>query len=399
VVGLVLVLGTTEAAFADDFVVSADTTDTNGGHTVDGGDTLTINSGVTIDHSGQAASSAVNTTGGTNAVVNNGTIIGDGSIDGQAVVLNGNGSSLNNTGSISTTSTSQTGSHAVAAYGLTAEVTNSGSITTSGDNAHGVYLDRATPSVENSGLIMVTGSGSNAVHFNSSSTSYTTNGRTISTQGQAIYFNAGENGLNLNAPAYIEGGITLGSSSFVTINTGQSHSFQWTFDGAPWFSMTINGSVPTVISGTTVASIDPTIFEAAPTGINETLNQIYDSIGERSQSVFPGATGGTQVSTKKYGPLPDDPVVAGPRQPNKWVSGFGSVASHAASGVKLGYTTAQAGKVAGMDWARAPDRIFGITAGGTAGLFAANAAFMQSHRVRGAGGFLGYMARKTWVML
>lgn len=388
--GLASILAFAQPVLADSFVISSDTTDTNGGNTIDGGDTITINSGVTVDHTGQATLSAINTTGGANNVINNGTIIGNGTADGSGVVLNGSSSSLNNAGSIRTSSA---GSHAVATFGFNAELTNSGTISTSGDASHGVYMDQASAELINSGTISVSGIGSNAVHFDSASESYSTNGKTISENGQAIYFGGAENDLTLTAPAYIEGGITLGSSSFVTINTGRSHSFQWTFDGAAWNSMTINGSVPTVISGTTVASIDPTMFNDATSGMSETVDQVFDSISERAQTIFPGATRGLSVSTK-LGQVPDDPIVAAPASTNKWGSGFGGVTAHAASGVNLAYTTAQVGKVAGMDWATSPDQIFGITAGGNVSWFAADAAFMASHRIRTVGGFIGaYCAR------
>jgi autotransporter-like protein len=388
-----LALSMTSAASADIFVIGADTTDTNGGLTVDGSDTLTINTGVTVDHTGQPTLSAINTTGGNNAIVNNGTIIGDGSLDGRAIVTNGANSTLTNNGVIRTFTTSQTGSTAVEFVGNGATVTNSGTISTAGDNANGILLGGSTAFVTNTGTIWVTGANASAVQFDSSTTGYTTNGITISEQGDAIQFNAGENSLNLNAPAFIEGGISLANSTFVTINTGQSQSFQWTFTGVPWFSMTINGTVPTVISGTTVASIDPTIFEAAPTGMTQTSAQIFGLTSGRTQSILPDSTTGIAASTK-IGPPLADPVVVGPARANRWVAGYGGLASHSASGVNLGYFTGQAGVVAGIDWTGQPDRAFGIAAGGGFNAFSANAPFMRSYRSQTTSGVLALYGAK-----
>lgn len=390
------VLGGVTAVNADDFIVAADGTATNGGATVNGSDTLVVNSGVTLDHSGQPVGPAIETTGGNNTVTNNGTVIGDGGIDARAVVMNGASSTFINTGTVTTTTTSQSGSFAVETVGNGAVINNSGTISTSGDDAHAVVLGGSTTDVTNSGTIIATGANADAVRFNSSTESYTTSGRTISKQGAAVYFGAGENSLNLNAPAYVEGTLTLANSTFVTINTGQSHSFQWTFDGTPWNTLTINGSVPTVISGTTVASIDPTIFEAAPTGMIELSSQVADLLGARTETLLPD---GVSVSTK-LSPMPDDPPVTKARTFNRWTAVFGNVAGHAASGAKLGYGTAQAGVVAGIDWAPQADRVFGLMAGGAAGRFAVDAPFMRSHRIQTQAGFAGfYGARRLGLAL
>ncbi len=377
---------------ADDFVVSTSTTATNGGAVINGTDTLTINTGATIDHTGQAVGPAVSTTGGGNDVVNNGTIIGDGTSDARGVVLNEASSSFTNTGTVRTTANN---GHTVEALSNGATITNSGTFSTIGDNAHALYFSgQSAGEGTNSGTIIATGAGSDAVHFNGSNATYTSSGATISRQGAAIYFGGAENGLTLNAPAYVEGTIILGGSTGVAINTGRSHSFQWTFGGAQWFSMNISGSVPYVISGTTVASIDPTGFDAAPTGMLETSTQVFGAIGDRAAHLLPKLNIGPSVSTKLGTPIMEPPVTKA-RSFRRWATVLGSAGWHAPSGVKLGYQTAQAGVVAGLDWATDRDRVFGLMAGGALGRFAANATFMQSYRIQSNTGFIGlYGARR-----
>jgi autotransporter-like protein len=379
---------------ADVFVIGTDTASTNGGFTVDGSDTLTINSGVTVDHSGQPALPAINTTGGNNAIVNNGTVIGDGLIDGRAVVANGANSSFTNTGIVRTFGTTQTGSNAVEFVGNGGTVINSGTISTAGDNANGILLGGSTSFVTNTGTIRATGANANAVQFDTATVGYTTSGITISEQGDAIQFNGAENTLNLNAPAFIQGGISLGNSTFVTINTGQSQSFQWTFTGAPWFSMAINGTVPTVISGTTVASIDPTIFQATPTEMSETAGQVFGLTSGRLQSILPDGPNGFAISTK-LDPILSDPVISAPSRANRWIAGYGGWAAHSASGVNLGYFTGQSGLMTGIDWSSQPDRVFGVAVGGGFGGFAADAPFMRSYRAQTTSGLVAvYGARR-----
>ena len=378
-------------ALADDFVVSLDSTATNGGFTIDGADTLTVNSGISLDRTGLTLSPAVNTTGGNNTVTNNGSITGDATSDARGVVFNGTLSTLNNNGGISTLTAT---AHAFEAIGNRATVNNTGSVVTTGNTSHALYFSGSSAGLINNGSIHATGAGSDGVRFNGSTNSLTTSGVIVSRQSNAIFFGGGENFLNLNAPAYVEGAIVLANSTFVTINSGQSHSFQWAFTGAPWFAMLINGSVPTVISGTTVASIDPTVFQETPNAMYETTGHVFNAIAGRTQSIFPGSTTNLVVSTK-YGPVADDPVVAAPSGARKWVSGYGGAAWHKASGVKLAHMDAQMGLVAGIDWSRGPDRIFGLAVGGGGGAFAANAPFMKSHRVQSFTGFANiYGARR-----
>lgn len=382
-------------ALASDFTATSDTSVSNGGFTVDGSDTLTINSGVTIDHTGVGAVAAIETTGGANTATNNGTIIGDGGMNGRGVVFNGTSSIFINNGLLSTSATTISGAHGMASLGFSPNITNNGLITTTGNIAHGIYLDRSSSVVTNDGIIRVTGVESDAVHFKSSTSNYSTSGATISTQSKAINFGGAELSLTITAPAYIQGQIILAGSNDVTINTGRSHSFQWTFDGFPIDSLTINGSVPTVTSGIIVASIDPTLFENAPGGMLEVTDHIYASITDRSQLLLSDGINGVNLSTK-LSPVPDDPNIAEPARLNRWAAGFGSVAAHGASGVKLSYNTGQAGIIAGMDWANKPDRFFGIAAGGAAGAFTANATFIKSQRIQTTGGFASIYGARRW---
>ncbi len=367
---------------ADDFTVSTDSTSQNGAHVVDGSDTLTINSGASIDTSGAANTHAVSATGGFNTATNNGTLTAAGT--GAAVAFAGSNSTLNNTGLAQTTGDN---GPAVVFNSFSGSLNNSGQILTFGTNAHGVEVNGSLADIRNTGRIIVTGTGADAVVFNAGTQSMTNSGLISSASGAAIRFNNGEADLTLNAPGFIEGSINLASSIAVTINTGRSHSFQWTFDTAQLWTLTVNGDIPYVISLNTVASIDPTQFTASKTGMTETAGQVFSLITGRTASHFSNANGTTQST--RLNPVPDDPIVEEPTPRNIWVSPYLRGSLHNAAGNNLAYLHRQAGVVAGIDFAPGSDLLFGLAAGGATGDYTADALFTRSHRIWTSAGILG----------
>ncbi|MBZ0128664.1 MAG: autotransporter domain-containing protein [Rhodobacteraceae bacterium] len=334
--------------------------------------TAFTNSGI-ITASG-ANSAAIRTVGSNAEITNSGTISG---VDTTTILLDGGGSLLTNTGTITATGLGQRaifafdpdiGSHRLDNYG-----------TISSAAADAVRYAGSGTTVYNYGTISTGGGGASALRFGGSSNEVYVSGRLIAPLGRALLFESAENGLTLDTGAFIQGLMTLGASSFITINTGAANSFDFSFDGVPWWSMNVTGTVPHVVdaAGQRVASIDPTQFSAMQTGMTQTGDHVFGAIGGWSERVLPGGGHGVTVSTRS-GPGRD---TAG-TPPRAWATGFGGAAWHGASGNDLAYATGQAGMVAGMDLSRRADRVFGIAAGGGQGRFGADGIFMHSHRIQ-----------------
>jgi len=382
---------------AADFILSGDTTQSNGGNTVDGSDTLTVQSGVTVNRTGQAGNAAINTTGGSNTVVNNGTLIGDATGTGDGALLAGDNSSMTNNGAIQTTVNA---AHGIRTTGISTTVGNNGTITTTGDGSHGFSIARPSGNIYNTGTILVSGAGSHGIYVAGSSTSLTIDGKIVSENGAAILLENAEYILAMNSTAFLQGALTLGSSTSLGVNLSNAgHSIQWSFtcpacqNPPPWFSLVVYGGLPYVIDGGTISTIDPTQFTALPNATLETNDEAFAGISTRTSSLLGG---NTVTSSTKMGAPPEDPEVVGPTLPRRWASAFAAGNRHAAAGLSLAYTNARAGIVGGWDWSNGPDRIFGLTLGAAQGTYAADAVFMASQRVATTTGFAGvYAARQA----
>lgn len=160
------------AACADDFAVSGASTTTNAGHTLDGGDSLSVTTGGSITVSG---GSAVSLSGTGNSVTNDGTLRADGnSFDG--ITSNTGGSTILNNGLIDVT-----GDQMFGFYGMDGErFTNTGTVRTSGPNGDGISVYDGGV-VVNTGTVSVNGGSSNAISFYDNNT--ITNSGTISAIG------------------------------------------------------------------------------------------------------------------------------------------------------------------------------------------------------------------------
>lgn len=216
-----------------------------------------------------------------------------------------------------------------------------------------------------------------------------TNGSIVLRRGQTANFGIGNNPLAFTPPAYMDDTTSSQYSTFVTINPGQSHSFNWANNGTPWFSLTINYANRQNLSGTTSStSIDPTIFEEVPIGMTETADQVFGSFGSRTQFLLASASHST-IQPRKYRGVTNNSAIRRPSNVSKWVSGFGGGSWHSAPATKVNFFTAQIGVVAGIDWTQGPNHTFGFAAGSATGTFASNATFVDSHNVETFSGFGG----------
>ncbi len=263
-------------------------------------------------------------------------------------------------------------------------------IQTTGSLSHGVYVGQTNSSVSNSGQIRATGENADALRFDVGDATVINSGALRADQGNALTFLGATNSLTLEAPAYILGGMSLGLDSTVVINTGQSQSFQWTFSGAAWTSMTVTADVPLIISGSTVASIDPTQFSASQTGMTGLSSLAFDlATGPNSAGAGPASS-----SSKTPALLSGSTIGHGPTR-RSWASGFGQIAQFGGQGASLPYSQVQAGMLGGMDWTSAAGGRFGIFAGAAAGAYAADAIFMRSHRIQSLGGLVGFYGQQS----
>ena len=212
-----LVAGLSEALAAD-FVIDRPVTTTNGGNTLNGDDTLTVNAGGAITTSGNGISA----TGTGNTIVNNGsintsgrssegidvddrnTITNNGSISTSSISSEGidarSGNIIVNNGSISTSSNFSEGIYAEDRN----IITNNGSITTSGINTGGIDAGIEN-TITNSGAITTSGNLSEGIDAQTGNTVINTGTGTITTSGN---FSDGIYG-HINSPLLANDGIIL----------------------------------------------------------------------------------------------------------------------------------------------------------------------------------------------
>ncbi|WP_108856763.1 hypothetical protein [Aliiroseovarius pelagivivens] len=173
-----------QVAQSEIFIIDTDVVTTNGGATVDGGDTIRVTSSGSI----VAAGRGLYATGNANTLINNGSITS--SDDGIRATSDEN--IIINNGSITTTTSSD--------EGITADdrntVRNTGEIRTSGSSAEGIFLDNEN-TIDNSGLIKTSGSSAEGIDVDNFNT-ITNSGRVITTGSVSEGINAQDNSSVVN---------------------------------------------------------------------------------------------------------------------------------------------------------------------------------------------------------
>jgi uncharacterized protein with beta-barrel porin domain len=321
------------------------------------GNSTVTNSG-TIWGSGQSIAAVLSA--GNIAVTNSGTITGG--LSGVFAVHN---VSLVNSGTIS-------GGYAVYSQGAV-NVTNSGNVT---GQSYGIAATLGG-TVLNSGAI----SGNIAVASHGPMT-LTNSGLIWGSGGTAILFAGSNDVLTIDPGSKIIGKITLGTHDTVNVNAGNQNL---TFSSLS--TATIAGSVPYVVSGNRIASVNVSGFAGADRNLLAVIDAISSSLGGQtasgSQTVASGGalgfTGAGYVAASAeevfanvlgYAKAPNDAVVF--KNPSLafdngsmiWAKGFIGQRSQEASGPVLGNLTNFYGGMVGVDRAIAPDLKLGALAGG-----------------------------------
>lgn len=366
-------------ALAADFVVSTSTTTQNGGHVVDGDDTITVQTGVTVDTSGAAGTSALLTSGLRDEAYNLGTLVNGANAAG--IIMGGSISTASNSGTITATGANGEG---VRMNGTSFTVRNSGTITTGGAAGHGVHATLATGNVFNTGTIRVTGAGANALVFERAEVGVFNSGLLVSKQGNAVEFQDSSNTLILAAPGFVVGGMSLGAVTGVIVQGGQSQSNFYTFTGVAWSAAGVTGDLPSIVNAGTqqIGTIDPTQFTARFGG----QSQLEDAIA----GALPGGAPGVQVT--KLSPVPDRPAVQAPPRRLVWAQVFGAASVRKGAGALLPHSLGTWGVMAGIGPGGSASR-FGFAGGMAFSHYAANATFANSQRIATTTLFGGPYAR------
>jgi len=321
---------------------------------------------------------AVQIHGANTIVVNNGSVVSSNGGQGITFSSNATGSTLINTGTITTTDTA---SQAVEFLGSDATLINSGLIKFSGGVLEAVRLTQGGI-VENTGTILATGLNSPAVVVQNG-TVVTNSGRIVSEQGvgiNVVFISNADDTLNLLAPGFIGGSINLrdrtvgGTETAINIVTGHSHSIFWTLEGesADWTggAPNISGSVPWFYNAATqtVATFDPTLFASETAALGD-LTSMLSHVGLGALEGFePGPGPDTGFSALGYMPVAEGKAdTVSHRVGRAWATALGGLMDHDGGGTTLDSTIGHIGIAAGYTWQQAPNTTLSAMTGYVAG--------------------------------
>ena len=307
---------------------------------VGGGNSTTTNSGANIG----GIVTQVNAGGGNSTTTNSGT--NSGGITTQANGVGGNSTTMNSGTSNGGIITQATGAGGIAT------TTNSGTI---------------------NGGVSLFGAGGSSL----------TNSGTISNfAGTAISFTGGRDTLTLLPGSLIIGGIQLaGTADTVNIRTGNQNLTFVSLAGA-----TVTGTVPFVVSGNRIASIDPTPFGLADKNLMDftrAVSSILGSIGDTTSvssgpaasNAFAAETGSNRVGDA-FASIPalayagsdtmafKNPTMVYADGRSVWARGFAGERFQQADNTSLRAKNLFEGGAIGVDLLVRPDLRFGIFAGG-----------------------------------
>ncbi|MEM6710663.1 MAG: autotransporter outer membrane beta-barrel domain-containing protein [Pseudomonadota bacterium] len=209
-------------------------------------------------------SEAIQTLGANAVLTNSGSISTNGD-DAFGIIssVDADNATITNSGSISTMGTDSDG---ILSQGNDAVVTNSGSISVTGLNAIGVNLDGPGPTgvigdddntLTNSGLISATGSAT-----------------------QAIVGGTGMQTVNLEQGSIIIGTVDLGGGIDTVNINGTGPSTVVTFLGTE--NINLADDVPGVVVGNTVTTVDPTGQTIQSVAVSELTSSIHTTIHGRA---------------------------------------------------------------------------------------------------------------------
>lgn len=244
-----------------------------------------------------------------------------------AVWMDGDDQVLENAGTITT---SGNRAYGIWSSGGGAIINNSGTIAASGVTAHGIYSNGGGAIVNNSGTIATSGVSSNGIYALRAAATVTNSGTIIAEQGDAIRFDTGGATLNLLAGSIIQGELRFAGTGN-SLNFGPGLNAVVTLSGAGGVPVTA-GSNPFVVSGNSVAVLDPTGF-----GLTDTM-----ALG-LAGDLATGTTRGPQHCLPVLGN--DDCATTA------WLGGFGSFGGQPGSATLGGFEQQRGGGLMGLDFA------------------------------------------------
>ncbi|WP_420333124.1 autotransporter outer membrane beta-barrel domain-containing protein [Roseibium sp.] len=215
---------------------------------------------------------AIESGGVGNEVTNMGTIATTGAVS-FGVFNYGSGFEILNSGVIRTTGFDSVGIFNVASN---ATIGNTGTIQTREANTPGVLNFGNNTTVSNRGTIWTQGSGATGISSDAANFVTTNTGRIIAERADAIQIgnNAANNIVTLGSAGYLGGTITFDAPTTLNIVTGASHSVLWQVPNANLAGgkANLSGSVPWFYQSTTgqFATFDPT-------GLTAGFNQFADA--------------------------------------------------------------------------------------------------------------------------
>jgi hypothetical protein len=259
---------------------SVSTTSTGGGGDAE---TLFVNGSGSINNSGTATATG-----------------GAGGGDAYAAFINGSGS-INNSGTATATGGAGGGDAYAAFINGSGSIGNSGTATATGGSgggdAYAVFIN-GSGSIVNAGTATATGGSGGgdayALGVNGSGSIVNAGKATATANGggtaYAIFIN-GTSTLTLLQGSFIIGGINIGGPATVNMDVGnQNLTFINSLAGA-----TVTGTVPFVVSGNRIASVDPTPFAVAGAVLTDFTRTV--------SSTIPGFDGGGSTAMGATGPM------------------------------------------------------------------------------------------------
>ena len=229
-------------AVAEDFVIDSDVTETNGGNTLNGDDTITVTNSGSVSTAGIAAYGLV-AVGNTNTLTNSGSVSTAG-IAAYGFYAEGDTNTLTNSGSVTTTGD---GAYGLSARGANNTLTNSGSVTTAGGNARGLFAVGDTNTLTNSGSVSTTDTTAYGLFADGANNTLTNSG-SVSTTGDSAF-----------------GLVAFGNTNTLT-NSG---SVSTTGDSA--FGLVADGDTNTLTNSGSVSTTDTAAYGLYAVGANNTL--------------------------------------------------------------------------------------------------------------------------------
>ena len=343
-----LTAGTSKAIIIDSDLTTSVSITNNGTITaqrdaIDDGGTNTgvivtiINNGTISTTADSADSDAINFTGTTASTLiltNNGTIETFAtSIGAEAIVMGGDNNIVINNGTIVTQGTT---ADAITTSCQNCTITNNGTIITKGTNAHGIfYLNPAgaqeSLTITNTGSIITKGTTSNGILLNNEADVIVNNSGLIhafdSTE-EAIRGGSGADTLNLLSGSQIIGIIDLNGDTDIVNISGANNSSTLTLTDTEVIRLVNDNGL---IVGTVATVVDPTGQSISSAVLSNTTLAIHNNVNQRLAHHKPLKP--IQITTLEL----SSGMVFQERAPQIWGSALGAKHSRGLEGIALGY--------------------------------------------------------------